>query len=424
MSNYVDELKWRGMFQNATPDVEALLSKGSKVGYTGFDPSADSLHLGNMVAIMMLVHFQRMGHKPIALVGGATGMIGDPSGKSAERNLLDLEELRHNQDCIKKQLEKFLDFKGENAAKLVNNYDWFQGMGFLEFIRNTGKHISVNYMMAKDSVKNRLETGISFTEFTYQLIQGYDFLHLYQNEDCVLQMGGSDQWGNITTGTELIRRVAGGEAHAITCPLMTKSDGTKFGKSEQGNVWLDAEKTSPYQFYQFLLRTADEDAEKLIKILSLKSKDEILGIIAEHNENPGARALQKALAEELTIRVHSQEDLDQAVKASGILFGKSTSDDLKSLSERAFLEVFEGVPQAEIDRARLGEIDAIELFSDESGFLKSKGEARRAFKENSLSLNKEKIKEDFKVDESILLNNKYVLLQRGKKNYFLVVVKN
>lgn len=411
------------MFQDATGGIEELLSGGSKVGYAGFDPTADSLHLGNMVPIMMLVHLQRCGHRPIALVGGATGMVGDPSGKSAERKLLDLEQLRHNQDCIKKQLEKFLDFTGDTAAKMVNNYDWFKDISFLDFIRNTGKHITLNYMMAKDSVKNRMETGISYTEFTYQLIQGYDFLHLYQSENCVLQVGGSDQWGNITTGTELVRRAAGGEAHAITCPLITKADGTKFGKSEGGNVWLDSEKTSPYQFYQFLLNTADEDAEKLIKILSLKSREEIEGIIAEHQENPGLRALQKALASELTERVHSADDLEQAIKASNILFGKATQAELQSIRERDFLDIFDGVPSADIDRNELLGQDIIEVLSDLSGFLKSKSEARRALKENSISVNKEKVSEGLLIEKEQLINDKYLLLQRGKKNYFLVSVK-
>ncbi len=423
MTNYIEELKWRGMFQDATGGIEELLSGGSKVGYAGFDPTADSLHLGNMVPIMMLVHLQRCGHRPIALVGGATGMVGDPSGKSAERKLLDLEQLRHNQDCIKKQLEKFLDFTGDTAAKMVNNYDWFKDISFLDFIRNTGKHITLNYMMAKDSVKNRMETGISYTEFTYQLIQGYDFLHLYQSENCVLQVGGSDQWGNITTGTELVRRAAGGEAHAITCPLITKADGTKFGKSEGGNVWLDSEKTSPYQFYQFLLNTADEDAEKLIKILSLKSREEIEGIIAEHQENPGLRALQKALASELTERVHSADDLEQAIKASNILFGKATQAELQSIRERDFLDIFDGVPSADIDRNELLGQDIIEVLSDLSGFLKSKSEARRALKENSISVNKEKVSEGLLIEKEQLINDKYLLLQRGKKNYFLVSVK-
>ncbi len=423
MGNYVDELRWRGMYHDATPGVEKEMETQSITGYAGFDPTADSLHLGNMVPIMMLVHLQRMGHKPIALVGGATGMIGDPSGKSAERNLLDIEQLRHNEQCIKKQLERFLDFEGENAAHMVNNYDWFKDISFLDFIRNTGKHITVSYMMAKDSVKNRLETGISFTEFSYQLIQGHDFLHLNQTMDCKLQVGGSDQWGNITTGTELIRRVHGGEAYAITCPLVTKADGSKFGKSEQGNVWLDAEKTSPYQFYQFLLNTADADAEKLIKILSLKDRATIEDAIAAHQENPGMRALQRMLAEELTARVHSEEELEQAIKASQILFGKSTQEDLASLRERDFLSVFEGVPQKKITREELSAGDLASLFSEVTGFLKSKGEVRRALKENSLSVNKSKVKEADAVSDLSLLNDKYLLLQRGKKNYFLVTVE-
>ena len=429
-TNFVEELTWRGMIHTVMPGAEEHLMEGMKSAYVGFDPTADSLHIGNLVPIMLLAHYQRCGHKPVALVGGATGMIGDPSGKSSERNLLDEKTLRHNQEAIKKQLAHFLDFESDadNAAVLVNNYDWMKEFSFLEFIRDVGKHITVNYMMAKDSVKNRISSddseGMSFTEFTYQLVQGYDFLHLYRANDCTIQMGGSDQWGNITTGTELIRRIGGGKGYAITCPLITKSDGSKFGKSEGGNVWLDANRTSPYKFYQYWLNSSDEDAEKYIKIFTFLTEDDINSIIAEHREAPHLRVLQKCLAEEITTMVHSKSDLENAIKASNILFGKSTSDDLKALNEQTFLDVFDGVPQTEIDKSEILEgLDMIGALAEKGGFLKSNGEARRALKENSISVNKEKVKEDYKITTADLINNKFVLLQRGKKNYFVITVK-
>ncbi|SEP95456.1 tyrosyl-tRNA synthetase [Hyunsoonleella jejuensis] len=429
-TNFVEELTWRGMIHTVMPGAEEHLMEGMKSAYVGFDPTADSLHIGNLVPIMLLAHYQRCGHKPVALVGGATGMIGDPSGKSSERNLLDEKTLRHNQEAIKKQLAHFLDFESDadNAAVLVNNYDWMKEFSFLEFIRDVGKHITVNYMMAKDSVKNRISSddseGMSFTEFTYQLVQGYDFLHLYRANDCTIQMGGSDQWGNITTGTELIRRIGGGKGYAITCPLITKSDGSKFGKSEGGNVWLDANRTSPYKFYQYWLNSSDEDAEKYIKIFTFLTEDDINSIIAEHREAPHLRVLQKCLAEEITTMVHSKSDLENAIKASNILFGKSTSDDLKALNEQTFLDVFDGVPQTEIDKSEILEgLDMIGALAEKGGFLKSNGEARRALKENSISVNKEKVKEDYKITGADLINNKFVLLQRGKKNYFVITVK-
>ena len=412
------------------PGAEEHLMEEMRGAYVGIDPTADSLHIGHLVSVMMLRHFQLAGHKPYALVGGATGMIGDPSGKSAERNLLDEKTLRHNQEAIKAQLGRFLDFEsGEpNAAVLVNNYDWMKNFSFLEFIRDVGKHITVNYMMAKDSVKKRLSSdakeGMSFTEFTYQLVQGYDFLYLYQNHNCSLQMGGSDQWGNITTGTELIRRIGGGKGFALTCPLITKADGTKFGKTEGGNVWLDAERTSPYKFYQYWLNTSDEDAEKYIKIFTFLSKQEIEALVAEHKEAPHQRALQRKLADEVTIMVHSQEDLDNAIKASDILFGRSTSDDLKQLNEKTFLDVFEGVPQATVSKDELDPgLDMIGALAAQTGFLGSNGEARRELKQNSISVNKEKVKEDYLITSSDLINDKFVLLQRGKKNYFVLVVE-
>ncbi|MBQ4913043.1 tyrosine--tRNA ligase [Maribacter sp. MMG018] len=430
-SNFVKELEWRGMLHDAMPGTEEYLMEGMKSAYVGIDPTADSLHIGHLVGVMMLRHFQLAGHKPYALVGGATGMIGDPSGKSAERNLLDEKTLRHNQEALKKQLSRFLDFESDadNAAVLVNNYDWMKDFTFLEFIRDVGKHITVNYMMAKDSVKKRLSSeakeGMSFTEFTYQLVQGYDFLHLYRKHNCTLQMGGSDQWGNITTGTELIRRIEGGKGYALTCPLITKADGTKFGKTEGGNVWLDAERTSPYKFYQYWLNTSDQDAEKYIKIFTFLSKEEIEALIAQHSEAPHMRLLQKKLAEEITVMVHSQEDLDNAVKASGILFGKSTSEDLKGLDEKTFLDIFEGVPQAEVPMSALDEgMDMIAALAAQTGFLGSNGEARRELKQNSISVNKEKVKEDYLIKKDDLINNKFVLLQRGKKNYFVLKVKS
>lgn len=428
-SNFVKELEWRGMLHDAMPGTEEYLMEGMQSAYVGIDPTADSLHIGHLVSVMMLRHFQLAGHKPIALVGGATGMIGDPSGKSAERNLLDEATLRHNQEALKNQLSRFLDFESDadNAAVLVNNYDWMKDFSFLDFIRDVGKHITVNYMMAKDSVKKRLSAeakeGMSFTEFTYQLVQGYDFLHLFRTHNCTLQMGGSDQWGNITTGTELIRRIGGGKGYALTCPLITKADGTKFGKTESGNVWLDAERTSPYKFYQYWLNTSDADAEKYIKIFTFLSKQEIEHLVAEHSQAPHLRLLQKKLAEEITEMVHSKEELENAIKASEILFGKSTSQDLKALNEKTFLDIFEGVPQAQVPMASLdGGLDMIAALSAQTGFLGSNGEARRELKQNSISVNKEKVQEDYLIGREDLINGKFVLLQRGKKNYFVLTV--
>lgn len=429
VKNFVQELQWRGMVHDVMPGAEEHLMAKMQAAYVGIDPTADSLHIGHLVSVMMLRHFQLSGHKPFALVGGATGMIGDPSGKSAERNLLDEKTLRHNQEAIKEQLSRFLDFESDeaNAAVLVNNYDWMKSFSFLDFIRDVGKHITVNYMMAKDSVKKRLSSdakeGMSFTEFTYQLVQGYDFLHLYQNHNCTLQMGGSDQWGNITTGTELIRRIGGGKGFALTCPLITKADGTKFGKTEGGNVWLDAERTSPYKFYQYWLNTSDEDAEKYIKIFTFLTQQEIKSLVAEHKEAPHLRILQKRLAEEITTMVHSKSDLENAIKATNILFGKSTADDLKQLDEKTFLDVFEGVPQANVSKEDIDNgLDMIGALAAKSGFLGSNGEARRELKQNSISVNKQKVKEDYSITENDLINDKFVLLQRGKKNYFVLVV--
>jgi tyrosyl-tRNA synthetase len=419
----VEELKWRGLVHDTTPGVEDQLSNEMTTGYVGFDPTADSLHIGNLVPIILLMHLQRAGHKPIALVGGATGMVGDPSGKSDERQLLDLDTLNHNLSCQKKQLEQFLNFdSGENSAVMANNYDWFQGFGFLEFIRDVGKHISVSYMMGKDSVQNRLKTGLSFTEFSYQLVQGYDFYHLYTNNNCKLQMGGSDQWGNIVTGTELIRRKAGGSAFALTAPLLTKPDGSKFGKSEGGNVWLDKTKTSPYKFFQFWLNVSDEEAIKYIKVFTFLNQESIEDLIKQHEEAPHLRVLQKELAKEVTVMVHSEEDYNIAVEASNILFGKATSDSLKKLSEEDFLSIFDGVPQRDADNL-IGQ-GIVELLSNTSGFLKSSGEAKRALKENSISVNKDKVNQDFTLGQEHLIANKYVLLQRGKKNYFLLTAKD
>ncbi len=427
-SNFVEELQWRGMLHDAMPGTEEHLMNEMQSAYVGIDPTADSLHIGHLVAVMMLRHFQLAGHKPFALIGGATGMIGDPSGKSTERNFLDEATLRHNQEALKAQLSRFLDFESdaENTAILVNNYDWMKDFSFLDFIRDVGKHITVNYMMAKDSVKKRLSAeakeGMSFTEFTYQLVQGYDFLYLYQNHNCTLQMGGSDQWGNITTGTELIRRIGGGKGYALTCPLITKADGTKFGKTESGNVWLDANRTSPYKFYQYWLNTSDTDAEKYIKIFTFLSKEKITALVAEHIEAPHMRILQKSLAEEITTMVHSKEDLDNAIAASSILFGKSTSEDLKKLDEKTFLDVFDGVPQAVISKSELENgLDMIGALAAKTGFLGSNGEARRELKQNSISVNKEKVKEDYTITQTDLINDKFVLLQRGKKNYFVLV---
>ena len=423
--NFIEELKWRGMIHDMMPGTEEALLKKVSAGYIGFDPTADSLHIGNLVQIMTLTHFQRAGHKPFALVGGATGMVGDPSGKSQERNLLDTETLDHNVACVKKQLEQFLDFDcGENSAEMVNNYDWFKNFTFLDFIRDVGKHLPINYMLAKDSVKSRLETGMSFTEFSYQLVQGYDFYYLNKNKECILQLGGSDQWGNIVTGTELIRRMGGGEAFAVTTPLIKKADGTKFGKTAGGSVWLDAEKTSPYQYYQYWLNASDEDAENFIKIFTLKSQEEIESIIANHNEAPHLRVLQKALAEDITIRTHGENALKIAIAASNILFGKSTSDDLKALSEKDFFAVFDGVPQATVSRADvsagLGIIDAL---SGKTGFLASNGEARRDLKGNAIAVNKEKVNDEFLITEETLINDKYVLLGKGKKNNYILIVE-
>jgi tyrosyl-tRNA synthetase len=419
------------MIHDLTPGTEEQLSNEMTTAYVGIDPTADSLHIGHLVGIMMLKHLQMAGHRPLALIGGATGMIGDPSGKSQERNLLDEATLRHNQECLKQQLSKFLDFETEapNKAGMVNNYDWMKSYSFLDFIRDIGKHITVNYMMSKDSVKKRLTaenaTGMSFTEFTYQLVQGYDFLHLYQHENCKLQMGGSDQWGNITTGTELIRRKLGSEAKAfaLTCPLITKADGGKFGKTESGNIWLDPEKTTPYAFYQFWLNCSDEDASKYVKIFTLMSRQEIVKLEQEHQQAPHQRLLQKALAREITVRVHSEEALQLAEEASQILFGKGTTDALRKLDEKTLLSVFEGVPAVEVQRDLLTEsIDITEFLTTHTNIFPSKGEARRMLKDNGVSLNKEKVKEDVQVGATDLLNNKYILVQKGKKNYYLVHV--
>ena len=428
MTNFVEELRWRGLLHDIMPDTEAHLLEHATAGYIGFDPTADSLHIGSLVQILILKHFQNAGHKPIALVGGATGMVGDPSGKSAERNLLDEASLQKNIEGVKAQLGRFLDFNAtENPAELVNNFDWMKDISLIDFVRDTGKHITVNYMMAKDSVKKRLSSeskvGMSFTEFTYQLFQGYDFYHLYKEMDCKLQMGGSDQWGNITTGTELIRRKAQGKAYAITVPLVTKADGTKFGKTEGGNVWLDANRTSPYKFYQYWLNASDEDAEKYIKIFTFLDKEAIEALIIEHRETPHLRLLQKKIGEEVTIMTHGQEAFDNAIKASQILFGKSTSEDLKSLDEQTFLDIFEGVPQASVSKEDIDNgLDMIGALAAKTGFLKSNGEARRALKENAISVNKEKVKEDFVISTSDIIANAYVLLQRGKKNYFLLKI--
>ena len=422
--NFIEELQWRGMIHDMMPGTEEALNKKVSSGYIGFDPTADSLHVGSLVQIMILVHFQRAGHKPYALVGGATGMVGDPSGKSQERNLLDTATLDHNVACVKKQLEKFLEFNdSENGAEMVNNYDWFKDLSFLDFIRDVGKHISVNYMMAKDSVKSRLETGMSFTEFSYQLVQGYDFYYLNKHKDCILQLGGSDQWGNIVTGTELIRRKGGGEAYAVTTPLIKKADGTKFGKTESGNVWLDASKTSAYKFYQFWLNASDEDAEKYIKIFTLKSREEIEALIAEHKEAEYKRALQKALAEDITIRVHGQDALDRAIEASAALFSK-TIDGIKNLSTEDFLDVFEGVQQATVAKADLSDgLGIIDALAGKTGFLSSNGEARRELKANAISVNKSKVKDDFLITADDLMNDKYVLLGKGKKTNFILIVE-
>lgn len=426
MKNFVEELRWRGMIHDIMPGTEEQFLKQTATAYVGFDPTADSLHIGHLVGIMMLSHLQRSGHRPIVLLGGATGMIGDPSFKSQERKLLTLEEIQHNQACIKKQLSRFMDFEteAENKALVLNNYDWNSKWSFLDFIRDVGKHITVNYMMAKDCVKKRIETGLSFTEFSYQLLQAYDFKYLYENYGCKLQMGGSDQWGNITCGTELIRRTLGGEAYAMTCPLITKADGSKFGKTEKGNVWLDAEKTSPYAFYQFWLNVSDDDAKKFIRIFTFFTKDEIEALEKQHDEAPNLRTLQKALAKDITIRVHGEEEYNKAVEASEILFGKGTTDTLKRLDSATFLSVFEGVPTFEVSKEEILQgINIIDLLAEKTQILASKGEVRRALKENSLSVNKEKVKEDFVTSSNDLLNSQYILVQKGKKNYFIIVAK-
>ena len=426
--NFVEELKWRGMIHDIMPGTEELLNKEVTTGYIGFDPTADSLHIGHMVQVMLLVHFQRSGHVPVALIGGATGMIGDPSGKSEERNLLDEATLRKNQEGIKKQLSKFLDFQSDkkNRAIMVNNYDWMKEYSFLGFIRDIGKHITVNYMMSKDSVKKRLgsdaKEGMSFTEFSYQLVQGTDFLYLYNELGCRLQMGGSDQWGNIVTGTELIRRKTGGEAFALTCPLITKADGSKFGKTESGNVWLDPEKTSPYHFYQFWLNVSDEDASKYIKIFTLLGREEIENLIAEHNKMPHERLLQKRLAEEVTMMVHSRSELDAVIEASQILFGKGTTESLRKMSENTFLSVFEGVPSFDIKKEMLADgITFTSLCAEQSQVFASKGELRRMVQGGGVSINKTKVEDpDQPVIADLLLNKKYLLIQKGKKNFYLL----
>lgn len=424
-SNLVEELKWRNMIHTMMPGTEEQLSKEVTTAYVGIDPTADSLHIGHLVSIMLLKHLQMAGHKPLAVVGGATGMIGDPSFKAAERKLLTPDEVQHNVDCIKRQLAKFLDFDNPvNGAEILNNYDWMKDYLFLDFIRDVGKHITVNYMMAKDSVQKRMETGISFTEFSYQLLQAFDFLTLYRTKGCKLQMGGSDQWGNITTGTELIRRMEGGEAFALTCPLITKADGTKFGKTEGGNVWLDPEKTSPYKFYQFWLNCSDEDTARYIRIFTLLSKEEIEALEQEHNQAPERRVLQKALAKDITCRVHSVADYESAVAASELLFGKGTTEQLNSLDRQTLLSVFDGVPQFNVSRTAIEQgISIIDLCATETSMFASKGEIRRELKQNSISLNKQKIGEDYKVTDSDILKSGVILIQKGKKNYFIVNVE-
>jgi len=426
--NFVEELRWRGMLHDIMPGTEDQLKKEMTAGYIGFDPTADSLHIGNLVQIMTLLQFQQCGHKPYVLVGGATGMVGDPSGKSTERNLLSEDVLRHNESCVKKQLEKFLDFSGStpNSAEMVNNYDWFKSFTFLDFIREVGKHITINYMLAKESVQKRLESGLSFTEFTYQLVQGYDFYWLYKNKNCKLQMGGSDQWGNIVTGTELIRRKADGEAFALTTPLIKKADGTKFGKSEGGNVWLDPKKTSPYKFYQYWLNTSDEDASNFIKIFTQHSREEIAALIEEHNKAPHLRTLQLELAKQITQRVHSVADVDTAIKASTILFGNSVTEDLQSLDEDTLLSVFEGVPQVTISRTSLENSSTVtDLLSEVTlaTIFPSKGEARKMIQGGGVSINKVKVADANQKPAFDLLQNKYLLAQKGKKNYYLIIVE-
>ncbi|MGN1219380.1 MAG: tyrosine--tRNA ligase [Candidatus Cryptobacteroides sp.] len=428
MKNFVEELKWRGMIQDIMPGTEEKLLEGPTAAYVGIDPTADSLHIGHMVSIMILKHFQNCGHKPLALVGGATGMIGDPSMKSQERNLLDEQTLSHNVACIKAQLSKFLDFESDspNRAELVNNYDWMKGYSFLDFTRDIGKHITVNYMMAKDSVKKRLSSesreGMSFTEFTYQLLQGYDFLYLYEHKGCTLQMGGADQWGNITTGSELIRRILGKEAFALTCPLITKADGGKFGKTEKGNIWLDPQRTSPYQFYQFWLNVSDADAEKYIKIFTMLGKEEIEEAIARHAEAPERRELQKLLAKEVTTMVHGTEEYEKAIAASGMLFGNSTREALKSLDEKTFLDVFGGVPSFEVEASKFP-LGVIDLLASETAVFPSKGECRKMIQAGGVSIDKEKVTDiNAQIDSESFINGKYILAQRGKKNYYLIKV--
>lgn len=428
--NFVEELTWRGMIHSMMPGTEEQLEKEMTTAYLGIDPTADSLHIGHLVGVMMLRHFQRCGHKPLALVGGATGMIGDPSGKSAERNLLDEATLRHNQECIKKQLSRFLDFDSDapNAAEMVNNYDWMKDFSFLAFIRDIGKHITVNYMMAKDSVKKRLSAessvGMSFTEFTYQLVQGFDFYHLFETKNCKLQLGGSDQWGNITTGTELIRRKLGGEAFALTCPLITKADGGKFGKTESGNVWLDRRYTSPYKFYQFWLNVSDADAEKYIKIFTFLPKEEVEALVAEHAQAPHLRVLQKRLAKEITIMVHSEQDYEMAVEASNILFGNATSDSLKKLDEETLLAVFDGVPTFEVSKDVVLGKKLMDVLTDDAAVFASKGEMRKLIQNGGFAVNKEKVADlELTLNAENLLNEKYLLVQKGKKNYYLLILK-
>ena len=429
MKNFVEELKWRGMIQDIMPGTEEKLMEGPAAAYVGIDPTADSLHIGHLVSIMILKHFQECGHKPIALVGGATGMIGDPSMKSQERNLLDEETLNHNVECIKKQLSRFLDFDSEapNKAELVNNYDWMKNYSFLNFIRDIGKHITVNYMMAKDSVKMRLQRdsseGMSFTEFSYQLLQGYDFLYLYEHKGCILQMGGSDQWGNITTGTELIRRMLGKEAYALTCPLIRKADGKKFGKTEKGNIWLDAERTSPYEFYQFWLNVTDEDAERYIKIFTMLDQQTIEAAVTEHRQDPGRRSLQKLLAKEITIMVHGEAEYENAVAASQMLFGNSTSEQLRKLDERTFLAVFSGVPTFDVAAEELP-TDIVDLLAVKTQVFPSKGEARKMIQGGGVSINKDKVSDPARqISSDDIVDGKYILAQRGKKNYFIINVK-
>ena len=419
--NFIQELKWRGMIHDIMPGSEEQFQNEMTSAYIGFDPTADSLHVGNLVQIMTLLHLQKCGHKPIILVGGATGMVGDPSGKSKERNLLNEKTLTHNLNSVQKQLNQFLNFDcGANSAEIVNNYSWFKNFYFLDFIRDIGKHISINYMMSKDSVKSRLETGLSFTEFSYQLVQGYDFYWLWKNKNCKVQLGGSDQWGNIVTGTELIRRIGEGKTYAVTTPLIKKADGGKFGKTEEGNIWLDKTKTSAYKFYQFWLNISDEDAKNYIKIFTLKNENEIKQLILEHENAPHLRLLQKAIAEEVTIRVHSDEDLKTAIKATSILFGKSTKEDLKSLDEYTFLSVFEGVPQFNINLADL-KLDVADILAEKTNIFLSKSEVRRMIKSNAISVNKEKISQNFQFEKIDLLSGKYILVQKGKKNYYLII---